>query len=187
MPTLIEYGELMASADTGRWRAAVDRAVALTEVHAYRWTVGVGTYPDQEVPFRGLALLVYALAGQRHADPGSIEAVELAEWLARHREVNTSDLEPAGLARWLAEQHEPRRMTALAGLLADAGHSLPPRVHRVGWRATGDPVIDTWAQITMLDSGDPDPHDLFGSSAPWAEPVLPAALHQVEWNLSPRR
>lgn len=186
MPTLIEYADAVARGDTGAWRAAVDRAAALTVAHQRHWTVGVGTYPDQEVPFRGLALLVYALAGQRHADPADVDAAELVEWLAEHREVDTRDMELAELRQWLAEQHEPRRITALAAMLTAAGHTLPPRVHRVDWRDTGDPVIDTWAQMTMLDSGDPDPHDVLGSSGPWPDPVLPEGLHSLEWSFSPR-
>jgi hypothetical protein len=183
MPTLIEYADQVAGGDTGVWRAAVDRAVALTP----RWTVGQGTYPDQEVPFRGLALLVYALANHHQVDPAEIDTTVLATWLAEHREVNTSDMDPAELGRWLAEQHEPRRMTALAAMLTAAGHILPPRTLWVEVRPTGDPVADIWAQMTCLDSGDPDPRDFLGSTGPWPDPVLPAALHGVEWLVSSPR
>lgn len=150
MSTLIEYANRRAAGDTGPWRAAVLRIAEL--VSKSYWYDAPGTYPNQEMPFDAGALLLFALANQRQVDPAELGEADVRAWL---------DERPLGA--WIED---------LAALFIVAGIDLPPRRSRNDRQPTGDPLVDTWTNLTCLAGPDPDPGDFFGSSGLWSEPIL---------------
>jgi hypothetical protein len=152
MPTLHEYADQIAGNDTGLWRDTLHHVAELRST-SY-WYDGPGTSPAQEVPFRAGALLIFALASERHITPTEIGVPEALAWLDEHPHQEWID--------------------ALTDLLTRAGYTLPPRRLR-GGLPTGDPVVDTWAGLTFLvDRDAPDWGDT--ADGPWPDPLLPGGL-----------
>jgi len=176
------YAQQLADNDTGWWRKAVR--------HAAQWISPHHTVInlDRQIPMPQLmlqatALLVYALARSRDADPCSITAGEVLDW------VNARQLpappEPAGTAgidfaaqvrlwRHEVDHAAGRQQDDLAALLRVAGHTVPEPGHRGLDRFSPDPVIATWLGLVDNDAASDSMMDQFPA------PLLSIGLSTVD-------
>lgn len=110
--------------------------------------------PHQQILMQATALLIYAMARERHADPATITADDLRAWLATQRPKSLR----AGLANMLRAGHDVSR---------DHGR----------WEGTDDPVLALWWEATHEDDHVPTIDGTYGVTVGWG-------LHQLAGKLA---
>ncbi|WP_213012801.1 hypothetical protein [Paractinoplanes toevensis] len=156
------YAEQLAGRDTGWWRAAVRQAA--TWISPQRPAIDLSRQiPISQTTLQATALLVYGLTRSRLADPRSLHASEVLDWVTAHQlptppepeQVSNDDLAVA-LRRWRTELDHAiaRQQHDIADLLRAAGHDVPQPGLRGLDRNSPDPVVMTW--LTLVDTDGPD-------------------------------
>lgn len=157
--TVAAYAEQVAAGDTGRWQTATRHAAAWISPLAPVIDLN-RQLPLTQLEFQTLALLIYALAAARGADPARVSAGEVLDWVAEHQLPMPPEADGPlevesvaavyGLWRLKVDAAVDRCCRDLAALLAAAGHEVP----EPGWRRldrySPDPVISVW--LTLVDT-----------------------------------
>lgn len=139
MLTTTAYAEQVTAGDTGWWRRAVRHAAGWT--HAQHPVIDLDRLvPLPQLMVQATALVVYGLARSRNADPRTITAAEVLDWVARRQLPDPPELTGPIPAHELSEladrvrlwRHDvddaaEQQLRDLAALLGAAGHPVPAR------------------------------------------------------------